>query len=519
MELRVTWKQARAAAIQCADGSIFETDTPWRIYINGVLSLETKRTQIMLYDLEPATQYTVTALRNQEKAEAHSTTLPEAFTLNVKDFGAKGDGVTNDTPFIQAAILACPPESRVLIPEGVYKVTSIFLKDNVRIELAKGAVLSAFTDRTMFPVLKGCCMGEKTGEEMILGTWEGDRMDMFAGIITGIGNKNVCLYGEGLIDGNSGFDNWWHDVKNIRIAARPRMIFLNRCEDIQICGITVQNSPSWNIHPYFSKNLKFICMNILGPKDSPNTDGLNPEACDGVEIAGCYFSVGDDCIAIKSGKISVGAKYKTPSSNILIRQCCMRDGHGGITLGSEMAGGVKNVRALQCRFDHTDRGLRIKTRRGRGKDAIIDGILFEDIEMDGVLTPFVVNSFYFCDADGHSEYVQSKEPLPVDERTPELRSLCFRNIRAKNCHIAGAFFYGLPEKKIEYIEMKHVKLCYASNACSGMPASMDGFDPNVCKMGIFAKNVKTLVLEDIRLTGHDGDAIRTENVDNPCIKE
>ena len=115
---------------------------------------------------------------------------------------------------------------------------------------------------------------------------------------------------------------------------------------------------------------------MLGPKVSPNTDGLNPESCDDVEITGCLFSVGDDCIAVKAGKISVGAKYKVPSSNIRIRQCCMRDGHGSITLGSEMAAGIKNLQARQCVFLNTDRGLRIKTRRGRGKDAVIDWCLF-----------------------------------------------------------------------------------------------------------------------------------------------
>src|SRR5699024_5651065 len=106
------------------------------------------------------------------------------------------------------------------------------------------------------------------------------------------------------------------------------------------------------------------------------------------------------------------------SSNITIRQCCMRDGHGSITLGSEMAGGVKNLRALDCVFLHTDRGLRIKTRRGRGKDAVIDGILFEHIKMDHVMTPFVINSFYFCDKDGHTDYVQCKE----DRKSTRLNS-------------------------------------------------------------------------------------------------
>ena len=118
----------------------------------------------------------------------------------------------------------------------------------------------------------------------------------------------------------------------------------------------------------------------------------------------------------------MGRKYKRPCRDLTIRQCCMRDGHGSITIGSEMAGGVRNLTVKDCLFLHTDRGLRIKTRRGRGKDDILDEIIFENIRMDHVMTPFVVNCFYYCDPDGHTDYVQTKEALPVDERTPEIRN-------------------------------------------------------------------------------------------------
>ena len=105
----------------------------------------------------------------------------------------------------------------------------------------------------------------------------------------------------------------------------------------------------------------------------------------------------------------MGSTYKRPCEDVTIRQCCMRDGHGSVTIGSEMAGGVKNLTVRDCLFLETDRGLRIKTRRGRGKDAVVQGILFENIRMDHVRTPFVINCFYFCDPDGHTEYVRSKE--------------------------------------------------------------------------------------------------------------
>lgn len=442
------------------------------------------------------------------------TTDYEFVTLNVRDFGAKGDGVNNDTSFIQAAIMACPKDSRVLIPEGVYKVTSLFLKDDVKIELEKGAVLEAYTDRTMFPIFPEAVQSYDEEKEYILGTWEGNPLPMFSAIITGVNVKNAVLYGEGILDGKAGKEegNWWNNPKVMNIAFRPRMIFLNQCENIVVQGITVQNSPSWNIHPFFSNHLRFLDLSVLNPKDSPNTDGLDPESCRDLEIAGVYFSLGDDCIAVKSGKIYMGAKYRTPSEDITIRQCCMRDGHGSVTIGSEMAGGVKNLIVKDCLFLHTDRGLRIKTRRGRGKDAIIEGVLFDNIHMDHVMTPFVANSFYFCDPDGHTEYVRTKEALPVDDRTPDIRSLAFRNIQADNCHVAAAFFYGLPEQKIGRVEMSNVRVNYAAETQTGVPAMMEGVEP-MTRSGLFAANIKTLVLHNVEIQGQDGEAMVLEHID------
>lgn len=325
--------------------------------------------------------------------------------------------------------------------------------------------------------------------------------------------SNVVIYGKGVIDGCADHENWWKNPKIKRIAWRPRQIFMNHCENMVVQGIRVTNSPSWNIHPYFSKNLKFIDLEILNPKDSPNTDGLDPESCENVEIIGVYFSLGDDCIAIKSGKIYMGSKYKAPSKNLMIRQCCMRDGHGSITIGSEMAAGVLDLTVKDCLFIDTDRGLRIKTRRGRGEDAIVDNILFENIQMDQVMTPFVINSFYYCDPDGLTEYVRTKQPLPVDERTPNIKKLAFRNISCKNCHVAAAFLYGLPEQKIERVEMKNITVSYAEKTMSGVPAMMEGSIP-CTKQGIYANNITSLEIENVKIEGCEGEAFRTENIDN-----
>lgn len=189
----------------------------------------------------------------------------------------------------------------------------------------------------------------------------------------------------------------------------PASVFLKPLSECDTLWCNFQEQSVLDTASVFSDNLKFYGLTINNPSDSPNTDGLDPESCKNVDIVGVKFSLGDDCIAVKSGKIYMGKKYRTPSENIHIRQCLMENGHGAVTVGSEMAGGVKNLVVEECRFYDTDRGLRIKTRRGRGKDAVLDQIIFRKIDMDQVMTPFVINCFYFCDPDGKTEFVQSRE--------------------------------------------------------------------------------------------------------------
>ncbi len=513
MKVNVIYQTARCVTIEVDDGSIYEAEREREIYLNGSLYGRTRKVISSIYGLKPDTTYEIRVKAGKDEDKREVRTSYEFVTLNVKDFGAKGDGIQDDTHFIQAAIASCPEKSRVLIPRGIYKVTGLFLKSHIRLEVGEGAVLSAETDRNRFAVLPGMIESYDEREEYNLGTWEGNPLDCFSAVITGVNVEDVEIYGPGTVDGNAGTDNWWHEPKVRKGAFRPRMIFLNRCRNVVVQGIRVQNSPSWNIHPYFSHHLRFLDLTVLNPKDSPNTDGLDPESCRDVEIAGVYFSLGDDCIAVKSGKIYMGSKYKVPSQDLVVRQCCMRDGHGSITIGSEMAGGVRNLTVRDCLFLNTDRGLRIKTRRGRGKDAVIDEIFFENIRMDHVMTPFVINSFYYCDPDGHSAYVASKKALPADDGTPWIRTLRFRNILAENCHVAAAYLYGLPERKIECVELEHVTVTYAQDALSGEPAMLDGIK-SVSKMGIFASNIETLVLEDVNVEGQTGKKIITENIEH-----
>ena len=513
-EVKLLTLTPRSATIELVGAGKYNCTDRYEVYVNG-RAVETEQTTgRSIFGLLPEREYEITVIRTDRKkgGSVKLRTARETVTLNVRDFGAVGDGVSDDTHPIQTAILNCPKEGRVLIPAGCYSITSLFLKSHIRIELAGGAELKANVSREERGYMPGVLPATDGRGEYYFGTWEGNPLLMFSGIVAGYEVEDVILYGEGTINGNASKEDWWKDPKNYIHAYRPRLFFIRDCKNIILQGLTLTNSPSWTIHPFFSDELGFYNLKVINPSDSPNTDGLDPESCRKVEIAGVKFSLGDDCIAVKSGKIYMGKKHKTPSSDVHIHHCLMENGHGAVTVGSEMAGGVRELVVEQCDFKHTDRGLRIKTRRGRGEDAVLDEIIFARIDMDHVMTPFVVNSFYFCDPDGKTDYVQSREKMPVDERTPQIQRLLFTDIEAKNCHVAAAHFDGLPEKKIEEICMERVHVTYAENPKCNVPAMSLGVEPCSLK-GIFARNIHTLKLKDVVIEGQDGEMLVTENVD------
>ncbi|HBO35260.1 MAG TPA: polygalacturonase [Sphaerochaeta sp.] len=507
--------EPRFAVFMLEGSGKFLTNENYEIFINGTKTGVSNKVVETLYDLLPQTAYSLDIVMGEQYYHTEFTTGVELVTLDVHRFGAKGDGKTDDTSAIQAAILCCPANGRVLVPQGDYRVGSLFLKSDITIEVAKDATLKFTTDRKKLPILPGLIETTDGKGEYNLGSWEGNPLNTFASLFTGVGVENVVITGQGVLDGEASFENWWKDEGRIKIggAFRPRMIFLNNCKHILIQGLTIQNSPAWNLHPYFSEDTKWINLTVLNPKVSPNTDGIDPESVNGLLLLGVHFSLGDDCIAIKAGKIYMGKKYKVPSRNLEVRHCLMENGHGAVTIGSEMAGGVYDVLASDCVFRNTDRGLRVKTRRGRGKDAVVSNITFENIDMDGVLTPFVVNSFYWCcDPDGHSDYVRSKECLPVDDRTPRIKELTFRNIDARNSEVAACYFHGLPEAKIEKLTLQNVHVGFAEEAKPEYPAMMADLDMCI-KKGYVIKNVNELVLDTVTIEGQEGLGFLCEDID------
>ncbi|MBR4575817.1 MAG: glycoside hydrolase family 28 protein [Clostridia bacterium] len=483
------------------------------LFLNGEAWGTEYRSVTSLFDLEPDTEYTLESRTEEGKTESLSfRTRKELCTLDVRDFGAKGDGETDDTAMLQAAILCCPEGGRVLIPPGTYATGPLFLKSHMTLEIADGATLALLTDRKRFPVLPEIIPADNPEGEVLMGLWEGDSEEGFASALTAIDVTDTAVIGEGVIDGRGGEGDWWVEPRVKRIARRGNLLYTQRCRNLLFQGLTFLNSPSWNLHPAYSEKLDFIDLQIRAPWDSPNTDGFDPESCRDVRLLGTEISVGDDCIALKSGKIRLGKKYHRACENVEIAWCAMLDGHGGVTLGSEMAGGIRNVKVHHCYMRGNDRGLRVKTRRGRGKDGVIDDILFEKVQMDGVKMPLIVNSMYFCDPDGHSEWVQSREKKPVDETTPRIGTVRFEQVEAVNCKACAGYVLGLPEQPMEHIALKDCFFSFDPEAEALVPVMAEQVEP--CRRrGMILKNVRKVTLDHVRYEGVDGDWIDAENTE------
>ena len=495
-----------SATFELVNNFAYYNETGFDVYLDDVLLLKDVKTNVFsIYDLSPNKEYKVKI--NNEEIKFTTLSVSETVVVNNVD----NTGRVDVTEELQRYISNSNDNSLIVIPEGKYFITSLFLKSNRTIYLKKGAVLSASTLESAYNELPPTIIDEN-GYEICIGTWEGEEKVMKTSIINAFNVSNVLLVGEGIIDGNAQNSTWWINHKQ-KPYARPHMVYINHSDNVILQGITVKNSPQWTIHPFFSSNLKFLDLKIINPKVSPNTDGLNPQSCFNVDIIGVNFSVGDDCIAIKSGKIDMANKYKTPSRNITIRNCFMNDGHGGIVLGSEMAGGIKDLHVDRCYFYKTDRGLRIKTRRGRGKLAVIDGVTFSNIVMNGVLSPLVINMFYFCDPDGKTEYVYSKEKLPVDDRTPYLGKFVFKDLKCFNTEVCAGYFYGLPEMPIKEITIENCDFTYSENGIESEPAMMS-FAEKLSKAGLVFYNVDTVNLKNVSISGNNGERIRISNVVN-----
>ena len=328
----------------------FHPGGKYTIFLNGVKAGEADTNVFSLFGLAPDTEYEVGV--SCEDCTLRFKTDAETAVVDVRALGAKADGKTDDTYYVQMAIDSCPAGGRVLFTGGSYYVRPVVLKSNITIELKKGAQLLGSVREEDYPYIPARTYNAD-GSEEILASWEGDPFDCHQSFVSAYRQSNIKIVGEGAINGNADNSTWWATPKGRKVA-RPRLVFLNKCQNVVFHGVTCKNSASWNLHPFFSKDLAFYDVKVQNPYTGPNTDGLDPESCDKVDIVGCTFSVGDDCVAIKSGKIYMGKTYKTPANRHTLRNDLFRDGHGAIVLGSEMSGGVTNLTVSQCLFRHTD---------------------------------------------------------------------------------------------------------------------------------------------------------------------
>lgn len=413
--------------------------------------------------------------------------------FNITDYGAVPDGATLCTEAFRRAIEKCLEAGggTVLVPAGRFLTGPIRLISNTNLHLDAGAVLLFSQDLKDYPIVQS--------------RWEGEESEVFSPMIYGSRIRNASVTGHGLLDGRG--ETWWKGhLEHTLPYPRPRFICFEDSERILIEGVEIINSPSWTVNPVRCNNVTIAGITIKNPADSPNTDGINPDSCKNVHISNCHVDVGDDCVTLKSG-VETG-KYRIPCENITITNCTMVHGHGGVVIGSEMSGSVRNVVISNCVFEGTDRGIRIKSRRGRG--GAVEDICVNNIIMKKVMCPLVMNLYYFCGKGGKEKLVGSKSPQPVNTGTPAFRRIYLSNVTAREAGASAGFFYGLPEMPIEDIGLHNVSIHMARDAKPDTPAMMDGLEPMQGR-GIFCRFVKNASFSSVRVTGHRGEGFIIED--------
>ena len=503
--LQILYLGATSVCFELQNEAPYYAPEPFTVLLDGEKQFDCETNVFSLFGLEPDSEHTLKLCFGQMEESLRFRTKTESCALDVHAFGAVGDGEHDDTLAIQTALDYLPAGGRLYFPAGIYLTRPLVLKSHTTLELGAGAVLMGSPKREDWPIVPGSVQA-LDGSEFYFGGFEGQTMTMYQSLLTAQYAEDIAIVGPGRVDGNAQNSDFWVNFRSFP-AARPRLMFFNRCKNVTVHGVHACNSPSWQIHPHYSEQIGLYDMLISAPKNSPNTDAIDPESCDGVEIIGCRFSVGDDCIAIKSGKIELGRKLNRPADHHSIRNCLMDFGHGAVTLGSEIGAGVRNLSVSQCYFRGTDRGLRIKSRRGRGENCRIDAVSFENIRMEGVLTPIAINLWYnCCDPDRESEYVWSREHLPVDERTPHMGSFRFSRITCTDAEVAACYIDGLPEAPIEEVVLEDLSIGFAENARPGVPI-MENFAKERCRLGLYLDNVRHVRVKNVQLSGVVGEKL------------
>jgi polygalacturonase len=368
---------------------------------------------------------------------ASTSSLRVSSSCDPRAYGAKGDGVAKDTTAIQTAIDACARQGGGTVPlaAGTYLSSPIILKSNVTLHLDKGATLLGSSNHEDYP----------TKTEFHLPDLQP--------LVSATGAVNVAITGDGVIDGAG--ESWWLEARSIKDHGilgnghpRPKLIVFDHCRHVLVEGITVRNSPMWQVVPYYSDDVTIRNIRVLAPANSPNTDAIDPFSSSNVRIDHVFADVGDDDIAIKSGPIDSPGP-DDPSRDISIADCTFVHGHG-LSIGSEIAGGARNIRAERIHFEGTDNGIRIKANRDRGSD--VSELFFRDIEMKGVKSALVISEYYPKVLPPEGEAAE-----PVTRLTPHFHNITLENVTATGSDSAGVIA-GLPEAPISGVTLHNVKI-------------------------------------------------------------
>ena len=418
---------------------------------------------------------------------------------NVIKYGAKRDSTEIATAAIARAIEAASKTGggTVYFPAGKYLTGPIHLKSNITIFIDAGAELH-FSDNFDHYL------------PMVPSRWEGTDVTNFSPLFYAYKAENIAIRGRGIIDGHG--RKWWnfsegYDEKKPRSKwqlefdrlnknilrpdlkgwvergfLRPPFIQPMYCKNVLIEGITIRNSPFWTVNPEFCENVTIHAVTINNPP-SPNTDGINPESCKYVHISNCHISVGDDCITIKSGKDSAGRKMAMPAENYTITNCTMLSGHGGVVIGSEMSGDVKKIVISNCVFDGTDRGIRIKTARGRG--GVVEDIRVDNIVMKNIREQAIVLDMQYA----------TTQPEPVSSRTPQFRNIHFSDITAQTNE--AVFINGLEEMPVDNISFNNIQF--------------------EAETGMVIRNAANIELHNVRINTNQKSSLIAENTNGILI--
>jgi polygalacturonase len=362
--------------------------------------------------------------------------LHAATTCDPRAYGAKADGATKDTAAVQKAIDICAEKGggTVHLNAGTYLVAPIMMKSNITLQLDKGATLLGSPDHADY---RPKTQFREPDVEPLVGAENA---------------SNIAIVGEGTIDGNG--SSWWQEARTIKDHGvlgnhpRPKLIVLDHSKNVRIEGVTIQNSPMWQLVPYYCDGVVIRNVSILAPSDSPNTDAIDPFSSSNVVIDHVYSDVGDDNIAIKSGAINSPGP-DSPSSNIVIRDCTFMHGHG-LSIGSEIAGGANNIVAERIHFDGTDNGIRVKANRDRGND--VSNLVFRDIDMKNVKNAIVISEYY-----PKVMPPEDNTAAPVTRLTPHFHNIVLQNIKATDSGTAGAIV-GLPESPVRDVVLENVSI-------------------------------------------------------------